>query len=276
MSPMKLTDSGSDGRQRESWKQMLELSPKQNRLQRQKVKVLSRLQDLNLEEVKLPGFEDQLWLQFNHLPVRYLLNVNVERAEDVVESSTWFPTKSFASTTARRSSSGIRMMQILYGNYIDEKHYATKVNQVLIQLLLNLGKKNTNKRNLRKLQELVPNMDKVRGSRGVGDNFGGHQGYWWWNREVQYCKVKAKKVAYKNLVKCADKEEKLILRRVYKTTKTKSKLVFMAAKTTNFNRLYVVKLGDKDGDEKLYRLVKAKEKKAHDLDQVKYMKDEED
>ncbi|KAH0712736.1 hypothetical protein KY289_008695 [Solanum tuberosum] len=137
MSPMKLTDSGSDGRQTELWKQMLELSPKQNRLQRQKVKVLSRLQDLNLEEVKLPGFEDQLWLQFNHLPV--------------VESSTWFPTKSFASTTARRSSSGIRMMQILYGNYTDEKHYATKIT----------GKKNTNKGNLRKLQELVPSMDKV-------------------------------------------------------------------------------------------------------------------
>uniref|UniRef100_M1BMP5 Uncharacterized protein n=1 Tax=Solanum tuberosum TaxID=4113 RepID=M1BMP5_SOLTU len=49
MSPMKLTDSVMG--ERELWKQMLELSPKQNRLQRQKVKVLSRLQDLNLEEV---------------------------------------------------------------------------------------------------------------------------------------------------------------------------------------------------------------------------------
>ncbi|KAK4710046.1 hypothetical protein R3W88_004559 [Solanum pinnatisectum] len=107
------------------------------------------------------------------------------------------------------------------------------------------------------------------------DNFGSHQGYWWWNREVQ-CKVKVKNVAYKNLVKCADKEEKLILKRVYKKKKTKAKLLFMAAKTTNFNRLYVVELGDKDGDEKLYRLVKAREKKAHDLDQVKCMKDKED
>ncbi|CAN4083503.1 unnamed protein product [Withania somnifera] len=64
------------------------LSPKQNRLQRQKVEVfnqvLSRLQDLNLEDVKLPGFEDQLWLHFNRLPVRYASDVNVERAEDVL------------------------------------------------------------------------------------------------------------------------------------------------------------------------------------------------
>ncbi|TMW92033.1 hypothetical protein EJD97_013580 [Solanum chilense] len=64
------------------------LSPKQNRLQRQKNEVfnqvLSRLQDLNLQEVKLPGFEDQLWLHFNRLPVRYASDVNVERAEDVL------------------------------------------------------------------------------------------------------------------------------------------------------------------------------------------------
>ncbi|KAK4346973.1 hypothetical protein RND71_033312 [Anisodus tanguticus] len=63
-------------------------SPKQNRLQRQKLQVfnqvLTRLQDLNLEEVKLPGFEDHLWLHFNRLPCRYASDVNVERAEDVL------------------------------------------------------------------------------------------------------------------------------------------------------------------------------------------------
>ncbi|KAJ8567667.1 hypothetical protein K7X08_019875 [Anisodus acutangulus] len=63
-------------------------SPKQNRLQRQKLQVfnqvVTRLQDLNLEEVKLPGFEDHLWLHFNRLPVRYASDVNVERAEDVL------------------------------------------------------------------------------------------------------------------------------------------------------------------------------------------------
>ncbi|XP_006367164.1 serine/threonine-protein kinase STY17-like isoform X1 [Solanum tuberosum] len=63
-------------------------SPKHSRLQRQKLQafneVLSRLQDLNLEESHLPGFEDQLWLHFNRLPARYALDVNVERAEDVL------------------------------------------------------------------------------------------------------------------------------------------------------------------------------------------------
>ena len=33
--------------------------------------VLSRLQHLNHEDAKLPGFEDQLWLHFNRLPPRY-------------------------------------------------------------------------------------------------------------------------------------------------------------------------------------------------------------
>ncbi|KAK4710105.1 hypothetical protein R3W88_004618 [Solanum pinnatisectum] len=63
-------------------------SPKHSRLQRQKLQafneVLSRLQDLNLEEAHLPGFEDQLWLHFNRLPARYALDVTVERAEDVL------------------------------------------------------------------------------------------------------------------------------------------------------------------------------------------------
>ncbi|KAH0719583.1 hypothetical protein KY285_015614 [Solanum tuberosum] len=63
-------------------------SPKHSRLQRQKLQafneVLSRLQDLNLEEAYLPDFEDQLWLHFIRLPARYALDVNVERAEDVL------------------------------------------------------------------------------------------------------------------------------------------------------------------------------------------------
>ncbi|CAI9111012.1 OLC1v1011143C1 [Oldenlandia corymbosa var. corymbosa] len=63
-------------------------SPKQNRLDRHRLEVynevLSRLQDLDREEVRLPGFEDELWLHFNRLPARYAIDVNVERAEDVL------------------------------------------------------------------------------------------------------------------------------------------------------------------------------------------------
>ncbi|XP_027180097.1 serine/threonine-protein kinase STY8-like isoform X1 [Coffea eugenioides] len=63
-------------------------SSKQSRHERQRfevyTEVLSRLQDLDRQEVKLPGFEDQLWHHFNRLPARYAMDVNVERAEDVL------------------------------------------------------------------------------------------------------------------------------------------------------------------------------------------------
>ncbi|KAL5063552.1 hypothetical protein RYX36_025289, partial [Vicia faba] len=35
-------------------------------------------------ETLQPGFNDQLWAHFNRLPTRYALDVNVERAEDVL------------------------------------------------------------------------------------------------------------------------------------------------------------------------------------------------
>ncbi|KAI3706086.1 hypothetical protein L1987_76341 [Smallanthus sonchifolius] len=46
--------------------------------------VLRRLRESNCEEACQPGFEDQLWSHFSRLPVRYALDVNVERAHEVL------------------------------------------------------------------------------------------------------------------------------------------------------------------------------------------------
>ncbi|XP_024970872.1 serine/threonine-protein kinase STY46-like isoform X3 [Cynara cardunculus var. scolymus] len=46
--------------------------------------VLRRLRESDCEEACQPGFEDQLWSHFSRLPVRYALDVNVERAQEVL------------------------------------------------------------------------------------------------------------------------------------------------------------------------------------------------
>ncbi|GLT86040.1 hypothetical protein SLE2022_042030 [Rubroshorea leprosula] len=63
-------------------------SPLQSRQHRQKLEVynevLSRLKKSNNEEANCSSFDDELWNHFNRLPTRYALDVNVERAEDVL------------------------------------------------------------------------------------------------------------------------------------------------------------------------------------------------
>ncbi|KAH9655008.1 serine/threonine-protein kinase STY46 [Citrus sinensis] len=60
----------------------------QSRQHRQKLgvynEVLGRLKESNNDEAIQPRFDDELWTHFNRLPTRYALDVNVERAEDVL------------------------------------------------------------------------------------------------------------------------------------------------------------------------------------------------
>ncbi|XP_027149496.1 serine/threonine-protein kinase STY46-like [Coffea eugenioides] len=65
-----------------------ESSPSPGRKRRLKVEVyhdvLRRLEESEVEEVSRPGFKDELWNHFTRLPLRYALDVNTERAQDVL------------------------------------------------------------------------------------------------------------------------------------------------------------------------------------------------
>lgn len=64
------------------------VAAKSSRQQRQKLEVynevLRRLKESNNDDANQPRFADELWTHFNRLPTRYALDVNVERAEDVL------------------------------------------------------------------------------------------------------------------------------------------------------------------------------------------------
>ncbi|CAL5376951.1 unnamed protein product [Camellia sinensis] len=71
--------------------------------------VLRRLKESNNPEAIEPGFDDELWAHFNRLPTRYALDVNVERAEDVLMHKRLLQ---LAHDPANRPAIEIRMVQV--------------------------------------------------------------------------------------------------------------------------------------------------------------------
>lgn len=122
----------------------VDFSPSQCRKQRQKVEVyeevLCRLKETNEQETRQPGFEDELWTHFYRLPKRYsnlalhdfffpfcfsakwekikihfpwlsryALDVNVERAEDVLMHKRLLD---MAHDPATRPAIEVRLVQV--------------------------------------------------------------------------------------------------------------------------------------------------------------------
>ncbi|CAA7410771.1 unnamed protein product [Spirodela intermedia] len=69
--------------------------------------VLRRLR--NCEDAGLPGFDDELWVHFNRLPIRYALDVNVETAEDVLMHKCLLQ---MAADSSKRPVFHVRLVQV--------------------------------------------------------------------------------------------------------------------------------------------------------------------
>ncbi|XP_057805916.1 serine/threonine-protein kinase STY46-like isoform X2 [Salvia miltiorrhiza] len=120
---MVMEDIGSCGSTRREEKPS---SAKTSRLQQKKAEVynevLRRLKEVGHYEAQEMDFDHQLWAHFNRLPPRYAMDVNLERAEDVLTHKRLLH---LARDPANRPTFDVRLVQVVPasdGNLGDAAH----------------------------------------------------------------------------------------------------------------------------------------------------------
>jgi len=114
-------------------------------------------------------------------------------------------------------------------------------------------------------------VKEIMGSSRRGGNK--MEGAWWWNEEVKE-KVMEKKEAYAKVMNSDSDEEREIKSIRYKAAKKVAKRAVAVAKSLAFDRLYH-RLEAKEGEKEVFRLARARARRARDLGVVRCIKDED-
>ena len=99
------------------------------------------------------------------------------------------------------------------------------------------------------------------------------EGAWWWSEEVKG-KVKEKQKKFKALMESRTYEEVESHKVQYKIAKREAKKAVAVAKNNAYERLYQ-KLNVKGGENEVFKLARARERRTRDLGSVRCIKDDE-